>query len=67
MKIVNKKKFILRIIETIIVIGTLIITPISINYATKLRGYVAQGGEYLIPIFSLLIIIVIETILEENK
>ena len=67
MKIVNKKKFIVRIIELFIIIGTLIITPIAINYATKLRGYIAQGGEYLIPILALLLIIVAETILEENK
>ena len=54
MKIINRKKFIVRIIELFIIIGTLIITPIAINYATKLRGYI-------------LLIIVAETILEESK
>ena len=66
MKIINRKKFIVRIIELFTIIGTLIITPIAINYATKLRGYIAQGGEYLIPILALLLIIVAETILEET-
>ena len=67
MKIINRKKFIVRIIELFTIIGTLIITPIAINYAIKLRGYIAQGGEYLIPILALLLIIVAETILEESK
>lgn len=42
MKIINRKKFIVRIIELFTIIGTLIITPIAINYATKLRGYIAK-------------------------
>ncbi len=67
MKIVNKKKFIVRIIEILIIIATIILTIISIDYATKMRGYDAFGGEYLIPILGLLIILVIETIYEESE
>lgn len=66
MKIVNKKKFIVRIIEILIIIATIILTIISIDYATKMRGYDAFGGEYLIPILGLLIILVIEAIYEES-
>lgn len=67
MKIVNKKKFIVRIIEILIIIATIILTIISIDYATKMRGYDAFGGEYLIPILGLLIILVIETVYEESE
>lgn len=67
MKIVNKKKFIVRIIEILIIIATIILTIISIDYATRMRGYDAFGGEYLIPILGLLIVLVIETIYEESE
>ena len=67
MKIQNKKKFITRILELIVFIVTLILTPLAINYANALRGHIAYGGEYLVPIFGLLIILVIETIYEENQ
>lgn len=66
---INKKKFIFRIIEAVITVATTIVTLISIDYATKIRGYVAIGGEYLIPIFGLLIILCLEEYLgnEEKK
>lgn len=67
MKITNKSKFITRIIEVFIFIGTIILTPLSIDYATKLRGHIAYGGEYLIPILGLLLISIVETIYEENQ
>lgn len=67
MKIVNKKKFIVRIIEISIVIATIILTIVSINYVNKIRGHIAYGGEYLIPIIGLIIILVIETIYEESE
>ena len=69
MKISNKKKFIVRIIEAVTSVATIIVTLISIDYATKIRGYVAIGGEYLIPIFGLLIILFLEEYLgnEEKK
>ncbi len=67
MKIVNKKKFIVRIIEILIIIATIILTILAINYANKIRGYSAMGGEYLIPILGLLIILVIETVYEESE
>lgn len=67
MKIVNKKKFIVRIIEILIIIATIILTILAINYANKIRGYSAMGGEYLIPILGLLIVLVIETVYEESE
>lgn len=67
MKIVNKKKFVVRILEILVIIGTIILTILSINYANKLRGYQAYGGEYLIPILGLLVVLVIETIYEESE
>lgn len=67
MRIVNKKKFISRIIEILIIIVTIILTIKSIAYATELRGYEAFGGEYLIPLLGLITIMIIETILEESE
>lgn len=49
-KVVNKKKFIVRITELIVFILTIILTILSIKYATAMRGYKAYGGEYLVPI-----------------
>lgn len=67
MKIVNKKKFIVRIIELLVIIATIILTVKAITYATAIRGYKAYGGEYLIPIIGLVIILVLEAILEESE
>lgn len=66
MKIVNKKKFIARITELIIIITTIALTPISIAYANAWRGYKGYGGEYLIPVLGLLLILIIENILQER-
>ena len=67
MKILDKKKFIVRVIEILVIIATIIVTPIAIKYATATRGYDAVGGEYLLPIFALVIILIIETIYEESE
>ena len=67
MKIVNKKKFLVRILEIAIIIGTIILTILAISYANNIRGRIAYGGEYLIPVLGLLIILVIETIYEESE
>ncbi|MCI9039956.1 MAG: hypothetical protein HFJ29_08960 [Clostridia bacterium] len=67
MKISNKKKFIVRVIEIAIIIATIILTILAINYANKIRGYQAYGGEYLIPIIGLLIVMVIEDIYQESE
>lgn len=67
MKIVNKKKFAVRILELIVLIATIILTPIAIKYATAVRGYEAFGGEYLVPVLGLLIELVIETIYQESE
>lgn len=64
---INKKKFIIRILELLIIIATIILTPIAIKYATAVRGYEAVRGEYFIPLLGLVIIMIIETIYEESK
>ena len=50
-----------------IIIATIILTILAINYANKIRGYQAYGGEYLIPIIGLLIVMIIEDIYQENE
>ena len=67
MKIVNKKKFIVRIIELVVIIATIILTVISIRYANQIRGHKAYGGEYLVPVFGLLIVAVIEDAYQESE
>jgi len=67
MKIINKKKFVTRIIDLVVIIATIVLTPMAINYANAWRGYRGFGGEYLLPILGLLVILVIETILEESN
>lgn len=67
MKVVNKKKFIIRILEVLIIIATIILTIVSISYENKIRGYQAFGGEYLVPVLGLLLILIIETIYEESE
>ena len=67
MKVVNKKKFIVRIIQVLVILVAIILTPISIKYANAIRGYKAVGGEFLLPILALVIILIIETIYEESE
>lgn len=62
---INKAKLIIRILELLTIIGTIILMPIAIKYATATRGYEAVGGEYLLPILALVIVLILETILEE--
>ena len=67
MRIINKKKFIVRILEILNIIATIILTILSIKYATKIRGHQAFGGEYLVPVLGLIVILVLESILEESE
>ena len=67
MRKINKKKFIVRILEILIIIATIILNILSIKYATKIRGHQAFGGEYLVPVLGLIIILVLESILEESE
>lgn len=67
MKISNKKKFVVRIVEILVIIATIIVTPMAIKYATAVRGYDAVGGEYLLLLLALLIIMLIESIYEANE
>lgn len=61
---ISKVKLLVRIIEILIIVASIRLTPIAIKYANAARGYEAVGGEYLIPMFAFLIIILIETIIE---
>ena len=67
MKITNKKKFIVRILELITIIATIILTIVSIKYANRIRGCKAFGGEYLVPVFGLIIVLVLESFLDEDQ
>lgn len=67
MKIVNKKKFIIRIIELLVIIATIILTIKAVQYATIVRGYKGYGGEYLVPVLGLILILILESILEERE
>ena len=67
MKITNKNKFIVRILELITIIATIILTIVSIKYANRIRGYKAFGGEYLVPVFGLIIVLVLESFLDEDQ
>lgn len=67
LRIRNKKKFIVRIIELLIIIASIVLTTLAINYANRTRGYHAFGGEYLILILGLLAVLVIETVYEESE
>ena len=62
---INKAKFVCRILDLIVIISSIIFTPVAIDYARNWRGYEAFGGEYLIPLLGLVIVIIIETIYEE--
>ena len=66
-RITNKKKFIVRILELITIIATIILTIVSIKYANRIRGYKAFGGEYLVPVFGLIIVLVLESFLDEDQ
>lgn len=66
MRIRNKNRFIIRTIETLVILITIILTPIAIIYANKIRGHTAYGGEWLIPIISLMIILILEEYLESE-
>lgn len=67
MKIVNKKKFVIRIIELLVIIATIVLTVKAIAYANAVRGYKGYGGEYLVPVFGLIIILILEDWLQESE
>ena len=65
MKIINKKKFLIRILELIVIIA--ILTILAIHYATKIRGHKAYGGEYLIPILGGILVTIIEDAYQDSE
>lgn len=66
-KKINKKRLIATILDLVVIIGTIILTPKAIAYATAVRGYKGFGGEYLLPLLGFLIIMIIETVYEESE
>lgn len=54
----------LRVLEIVIIILSIMITPSAIQYANEIRHYQAYGGEYLIPLLGLLVVFIIETIID---
>ena len=60
------KKIFLTIVQIIIAILSLYLTKSSIEYSTALRGYTAIGGEYFIPFFGIILILILEKSKEEN-
>lgn len=67
MRIKNKKKFLVRVLELLIIIVTIILTILAINYANRTRGHQAIGGEYLVPLLGFIAIMVIEDIYQESE
>jgi len=67
MKIVNRKKFMVRILELIVIIATIVLTILSIKYANQIRGYRGFGGEYLVPILGFIVVMVIEDTYQESE
>ena len=67
LKIKNKKKFIIRIVELLIVVLTIILTILSIKLANQIRGYATVGGEYLLPIIPSIVIVILEDYLEKSE
>ena len=51
----------------LIIIITIIVTRWAIDYTTTRRGYEVIGGEYTIPIFGLLSILIIEDVYQEYE
>lgn len=64
---VDMVKRVARISEVLIVLFTIYIIPKAFEYAEAIRQYKAYGGEYLILIFTMIVILAIETLLEERK
>lgn len=59
-RIIDKTKFIVRIIELIVVIVTIVLTVVSIKYANTMRDSKGYGGECLIPLIGFTIVLVVD-------
>lgn len=55
-----KKRILKRLIESSVVVGTIKLTQLAIISAQEFRGTKQYGGEWLIPIIGLFILIMIE-------
>lgn len=56
----SKRTIIIRAIEILIIVGTIILTYLAINKAAVERGYAAYGGEYSLPILGVILIVIID-------
>lgn len=63
---ISKRKVKFRIIELLIIIITIVLTILAINYA-EVRDVKGYGGEYLVPVFGFLSILIIEDLLKERR
>lgn len=64
---ISKRKLKFRIIELLIIIITIILTVLSINYANNLRDVKGYGGEYIVPMFGIFSILIIEDSLKGRR
>lgn len=55
-----KKRILKRLIESGVVIGTIKLTQLAIISAQEFRGSKQYGGEWLIPIIGLFILLLME-------
>ena len=67
MKPETKIKLKVRVAQAGVIIATGILTKVAIHYAFIERGYKAIGGEYLIPIIGLLVVVIIEDAYKKSE
>lgn len=56
-----------KMVYLFIILLSIVVTPYAIEYATKLRGYKAYGGEYLIPVLGWIIATIFYEICREKN
>lgn len=54
-----------KVVYLFIILSSIVATPYVVEYATKIRGYKAYGGEYLTPCFGWIIATIFYEICKE--
>ena len=67
MKPETKRKLKIRILQTVVIVASVVLTKVAINYAYLERGYDAVGGEYFIPLLGLIVVWIIEEIYKYSE
>ena len=62
-----KKKVAVRTMQAVVIIASVILTKVAINYTYTLRGYDAVGGEYFVPILGLFVVWIIEELYQYSE